>query len=98
LNRRQEFAADLWDLAIFDQADSTRPSFRAKAYREAVWALDRLSADLSESQSELRSVPRIGAGIAALITEFRETGEIERLRNSGRGCRGRPGGWHAFPE
>lgn len=81
MNRRQEFAADLWDLAIFDQADSTRPSFRAKAYREAVWALDRLSADLSESQSELRSVPRIGAGIAALITEFRETGEIERLRN-----------------
>ena len=81
MNRRQEFAAALWDLAIFNQADSPRPSFRSKAYREAVWALDRLSPNLSESESELRSVPRIGAGIAALITEFRGTGDIARLRN-----------------
>jgi DNA polymerase (family X) len=80
LNRRQKLAAALWNLAIFEQADSTRPSFRAKAYREAVWSLDRLSAELSESEAELRSVPRIGAGVAALITEFREGGEIERLR------------------
>jgi DNA polymerase/3'-5' exonuclease PolX len=46
-----------------------------------VWALDRLSPDLSESEADLRSVPRVGAGITALITEFRETGEIARLRN-----------------
>ncbi|HEX5671481.1 MAG TPA: PHP domain-containing protein, partial [Acidimicrobiia bacterium] len=80
MNPRQQFAAALWELAVFDQAETTRPSFRAKAYREAVWVLDRLSPALSESETELRSVPRIGAGIAALIMEFRETGEIGRLR------------------
>ncbi|HKX75180.1 MAG TPA: PHP domain-containing protein [Acidimicrobiia bacterium] len=78
---KQRFARLLWDLAGFERAMATRRSFRAKAYREAVWALDDLSPGLVEGSDELMAVPRIGRGIAGLIAEFKETGRLRRLED-----------------
>ena len=85
LEPRQRLARALWDLADLERAASSRRSFRALAYRRAVWSLDDLSGQLTESQAEMREVSGIGPGIAALIDEFRSSGRIRalvRLRDS----------------
>lgn len=81
-NPRREFGAQLWALADLVQADERRRSFRAKAYRNALWSLDDLPADLEVTRQEVLSVPGLGAGMANLIGQFQETGalaELERL-------------------
>lgn len=79
-NRRQALGCQLWVLADLTRASSTRREFRSRAYRQAVWALDEVSADLEETFDELLAVPGIGAGVGRLIAEFRDTGGIEELR------------------
>lgn len=79
VNRRQQFGALLWHLAEMTRATETRRSFRAKAYRRAMWSLDSLSTDLSESKEEMLQVDGIGPGIARLIAEFQERSSIENL-------------------
>jgi DNA polymerase (family 10) len=76
---RQELGVSLWRLADLVRADERRRSFRAKAYRRAVWSLDDLSADLSDPPEVILATPGIGAGVMKLITEFREEGSIEAL-------------------
>ncbi len=76
---RREFGRLLWRLADFVQAAERRRSFRAKAYRRAVWSLDDLDAGLDVSESDLIATPGIGPGVAALLDEYRATGGIERL-------------------
>ena len=44
-----------------------------------MWSLDEISADLDEAFEALLAVPGIGAGVARLISEFRETGDIGEL-------------------
>ncbi|HJR92277.1 MAG TPA: PHP domain-containing protein [Acidimicrobiia bacterium] len=77
---RRRLAGQLWRLADFVQASDTRKSFRSRAFRTAVWALDDLS--LEDSSESMAAVAGIGPGIIRLIEEFRETGslgELERL-------------------
>jgi DNA polymerase (family 10) len=76
---RRRFAGSLWRLADLVQVDERRRSFRAKAYRRAVWSLDELTTGLEEPREELLGVPAIGAGVASLIEEFRRTGGLARL-------------------
>jgi DNA polymerase (family X) len=76
---KQLFARELWDLAELEAAASVRRSFRGRAYRQAVWALDYLRADLSNPLEDVLDVPGIGEGVAGLIGRFRETGTIPRL-------------------
>lgn len=76
---RKRLAAALWLLADLEQAASARKSFRARAYREAVWSLDDLSPGLSDTAAEMTEVSGIGVGIANLVIEFRDTGRIDRL-------------------
>ena len=81
-NTRQAFARALWDLADLTRADSSRRSFRATAYRNAIWSLDDLDPGLETTAEEAMQVPGIGPGIVRLIQEFRETGSLrdyERL-------------------
>lgn len=80
---RRRLGGALWHLADLVQAAERRRSFRAKAFRTAVWSLDELSTDLHEPAEEMTSIPGIGPGVARLIEEFRDTGsigELERLR------------------
>ncbi len=79
-DERRRLAAALWRLSEVLAADSSRRSFRARAYRRAVWSLDALSPTLQEDEPALLAVPGIGRGIAAVIAEFRETGSIATLR------------------
>lgn len=79
MNARRRFAASLWRLADLTQASERRRSFRAKAYRQAVWSLDSLSPDLGAEQQELLATPGIGPGVASLIDEFKAEGRIRRL-------------------
>ncbi|HKY46846.1 MAG TPA: PHP domain-containing protein [Acidimicrobiia bacterium] len=79
-NRRQALGRQLWSLADLTRAGASRREFRSRAYRQAVWALDEVSADLEEPLEELLAVPGIGAGVGRLITEFRDTDGIEELR------------------
>jgi DNA polymerase (family 10) len=68
----------LWRLADMVQAAERGRSFRAKAYRRAVWAIDgvpRIDAD----DEELMSIPGIGPGVTALIREYRASGELKQL-------------------
>lgn len=74
----RELGGLLWRLADLVQAAESRRSFRAKAYRRAVWALDDLPR-LAAGDDELLSVPGIGPGVAALIKEYRSTGELKQL-------------------
>ena len=76
---RRGFARLLWRLADLVQAAERRRSFRAKAYRQAVWSLDELSADLDVSEQQLLATPGIGPGVAALVSEYRATGHIDQL-------------------
>jgi DNA polymerase (family 10) len=82
-NTRQRFAGQLWKLAELEQAASTRRSFRARAYRAAVWSLDELTPELSEPISEMTAISGIGPGIASLVAEFRELGALRRLDQLG---------------
>jgi len=78
-NRRQDLGAALWQLGDLVRADEQRRSFRAKAYRRAVWSLDDLSSDLDDPPHVMRAVRGIGPGIIRLIEEFRQTGRIGDL-------------------
>lgn len=79
LNLKQEFGNRLWSLADLTRAGASRREFRSRAYRQAVWSLDDISPALEEPFEELLAVPGIGAGVARLISEFRETGDIGEL-------------------
>ncbi len=76
---RQDFGAALWRLSDLVRADERRRSFRAKAYRRAVWSLDDLAPDLSDPPEEALSVPGIGPGVLRLAHELRDSGHIELL-------------------
>jgi DNA polymerase (family 10) len=76
---RQDLGAALWRLADLVRADERRRSFRAKAYRRAVWSLDDLSPDLSDPPESILATPGIGTGVLGLITEFRDTGALAVL-------------------
>jgi DNA polymerase (family 10) len=76
---RQDLGAALWRLADLVRADEKRRSFRAKAYRRAVWSLDDLSPDLADSDESILGTPGIGAGVLRLILEFRDTGSLQLL-------------------
>jgi DNA polymerase (family 10) len=76
---RQELGAALWRLADLVRADERRRSFRAKAYRGAVWSLDELSPGLNDPPESILATPGIGTGVLGLITEFRDTGSLAAL-------------------
>jgi len=76
----RSFAASMWRLADLVQVDERQRSFRAKAYRRAVWSLDDLTAGLEEPREKLLTVPGIGPGVASLIEEYRSTGHIRQLQ------------------
>ena len=81
---RQAFGAALWRLSDLVRADERSRSFRAKAYRKAVWSLDDLPPHLGGPAEDMLAVPGIGPGVLRLIDEFRSSGEIallERLEN-----------------
>lgn len=75
---RRGLARLLWRLADLVQAAERRRSFRAKAYRSAVWALDGV-ANLDADDEELMSIPGIGPGLTAIIKEYRASGELKQL-------------------
>lgn len=75
---RRGLARLLWRLADLVQAAERRRSFRAKAYRSAVWALDGVP-DLDADDEDLMSIPGIGPGVTALIKEYRASGELKQL-------------------
>ncbi|HWL48809.1 MAG TPA: PHP domain-containing protein [Acidimicrobiia bacterium] len=76
---RQDFGEALWRLSDLVRADERSRSFRAKAYRRAVWSLDDLAPDLSDPSERALSIPSIGAGVLRLIEEFRERGGLDLL-------------------
>ena len=78
-NLRQRFGGQLWTLADLVRASASRREFVSRAYRRSVWSLDDLSPDLNEPVEGLMAVPGIGPGVARLITEFRENGELSEL-------------------
>ena len=78
-NLRQRFGGQLWTLADLVRASASRREFVSRAYRQSVWSLDALSPDLDESVEGLMAVPGVGPGVARLITEFRENGELSEL-------------------
>lgn len=78
-NLKQQLGSLLWSLAELTRAGATRREFRSRAYRQAVWSLDDISPELGEPCEELLAVPGIGAGVARLISEFRDTGDIGEL-------------------
>ena len=69
----------MWRLSDLVRAGERRRSFRAKAYRRAVWSLDDLAPDLSDPPERALSIPGIGTGVLRLIEEFRENGTLELL-------------------
>ena len=84
ISPRQALGAALWRLSDLVRADERSRSFRAKAYRKAVWSLDDLPSDLAGPAEDILAVPGIGSGVLRLIDEFRSSGEIavlERLEN-----------------
>ena len=78
-NLRQRLGGQLWTLADLVRASASRREFVSRAYRRSVWSLDDLSPDLDEPVEGLMAVPGIGPGVARLITEFREIGELAEL-------------------
>lgn len=76
---RRTLARHLYRLSEMVRAAETRRSFRSKAFNRAVWSLDDLPSSLEVNREDMLAVPGIGPGVAALIEEFRETGEIEEL-------------------
>lgn len=81
---RQTLAFLLWDLADLIQADERRRSFRAKAYRAAIWSLDQLSPSLEDSAEQILSVPGLGPGMVRLISVFKSDGRIAELEDLAR--------------
>ncbi|CAN5837653.1 DNA polymerase/3'-5' exonuclease PolX [soil metagenome] len=81
---RQLLAFLLWDLADLIQVDERRRSFRAKAYRAAIWSLDQLGPNLDDSAEEILSVPGLGPSMARLISEFSSEGRIAELEDLAR--------------
>jgi DNA polymerase (family 10) len=84
ISPRQALGAALWRLSDLVRADERSRSFRAKAYRKAVWSLDDLPSDLAGPAEDILAVPGIGSGVLRLIDEFRSSSEIavlERLEN-----------------
>jgi DNA polymerase (family X) len=77
-NRRQLVGGALWRLGDLTSIDEPR-SFRARAYRRGVWALDDLSPGLEETAEEMQAVRGIGAGLIRLIEEMRQMGTIAAL-------------------
>ena len=80
---RRELAGLLWQLADLVQASERRRSFRARAFRAAVWALDDLSPELHDSDEEMAAVEGVGPGIIRLVDEYRRTGtlaDVDRLQ------------------
>ncbi|MGH8916701.1 MAG: PHP domain-containing protein, partial [Acidimicrobiia bacterium] len=77
--RRQELGRALWRLADRVQVDERSRSFRAKAYRRAVWSLDDLSPHLDDPPAQVLGTPGIGPGVLKLIEEFRSEGRLEAL-------------------
>lgn len=75
---RRGLARLLWRLADLVQAAERRRSFRAKSYRCAVWALDRVP-NLDADDEELMSIPGIGPGVTAIVKEYRASGELKQL-------------------
>ncbi len=70
----------LWELSRLLRLTSRRRSFSADAYRRAIPALDVLPGPSGELPlDQLTSVPGIGAGIAALLTELARTGTVALL-------------------
>ena len=76
---RQALGAALWRLSDLVRADEGRRSFRAKAYRRAVWSLDDLSPDLTEPPDTMLEAPGIGPGVLKLSEEHRSVGVIAAL-------------------
>lgn len=72
------FAELLWRLADLVQAAERSRSFRAKAYRRAIWALDGLSG-IDVNDDELMATVGIGPGVTALFNEYRSTGSVSQL-------------------
>lgn len=72
------FAGLLWRLADLVQGAERRRSFRAKAYRTAIWALDDLSG-VEAGDDMLMATPGIGPGVTALFNEYRSTGGLRQL-------------------
>lgn len=81
---RQRLALLLWNLADLIQVDERRRSFRAKAYRAAIWSLDELAPTLEDSADDILSVPGLGPGMVRLISEFRSDGRIAELEDLAR--------------
>jgi DNA polymerase (family 10) len=75
---KRGFARLLWRLADLVRVTETRRSFRSKAYRAAVWALDDLPG-LDVTDEELLGTPGIGPGVTALIHEYRSSGAVNQL-------------------
>jgi len=75
---RRGFARLLWRLADLVRVAETRRSFRAKAYRRAIWSLDDLPG-LDVAEEVILATPGIGPGVTALIREFRESGQLRQL-------------------
>ena len=79
ISPRQALGAALWRLSDLVRADERGRSFRAKAYRKAVWSLDDLPPDLAGPVEAMLAVPGIGPGVLRLVDEFRSSGEISLL-------------------
>jgi len=77
----QELAGLFQQIAELTKLEDENPqSFRARAYESAARALETLPTDAgSMSTSDLVAVSGIGKSTAAKITEFIETGRIEKL-------------------
>ncbi|HSM44048.1 MAG TPA: PHP domain-containing protein, partial [Acidimicrobiia bacterium] len=72
------FAGLLWRLSDLVQAAERSRSFRARAYRTAIWALDDISG-VEADDEELMETAGIGPGVTALFNEYRSTGAINQL-------------------
>jgi DNA polymerase/3'-5' exonuclease PolX len=78
-NLKQLLGSQLWRLADLTRAGATRREFRSRAYRQAVWSLDEISPTWKSRSRSCWPCPGIGGGVARLISEFRETGDIGEL-------------------
>lgn len=77
----EELARLFHELATLTELeDQSRQSFRARAYHNAVRAIEGQSRDLTElSEAELTEIKGIGRAIAAKIHEVGETGTMTKL-------------------
>lgn len=75
---KREFARLLWRLADLVRVAEPRRSFRARAYRGAVWALDAFE-NLDATDEQFLATPGIGPGVTALINEYRSSGLLDQL-------------------